>query len=191
MIENYFYPEASPKADEVTEINPVESIDLRPLDTVTASKEKDVKGLRQSLLIKNYDILCESRPLNVSIVNVLKNLVNANSEEELDKDADVEYLSEIKADIKRNPIIKRLKYTGRNQATSTIITLISNYCGEKGMVYTQGMLDIIIPFVLLESSYFKIEEVYAILKKFLGDFVLNSLQSMHNGEEKCLPFLMG
>lgn len=28
MIENYFYPEASPKAEEVTEINPVESIDL-------------------------------------------------------------------------------------------------------------------------------------------------------------------
>ena len=125
----------------------------------------------------------------MSIVNVLKNLVSADAVE-FDNDLEVDYLNEIKADRKRNPIIKRLKYTGRMKATENLILLVSHYCEEKGMVYTQGMLDIIIPFMLLESCYFTLEEVYAIMKKFLGDFVLNSLQSMYNGEEKCLPFLM-
>ena len=51
------------------------------------------------------------------------------------------------------------------------------------------MLDIILPFLFLKSKCFRLGEVYAHAKKFLTNFIHNTLQTMHNGEEKCLPFL--
>lgn len=52
------------------------------------------------------------------------------------------------------------------------------------------MLDILIPFLFLRSKYFRTSEVYAHAKKFLASFIHNTLHTMHNGNEKWLPYLL-
>ena len=86
----------SDKANDIKEIGPVESIDLWPISEISKTDIFDVWGLKHSILLQEYDSLCQSRPLNCSIVNVIKNLLNVNPTDEdqfknWDKDTDVDF----------------------------------------------------------------------------------------------------
>lgn len=51
IIDHYFYPEMSEKANEIKDIGPVESIDLKPLADISKTDSFDVRGLKHSVLL--------------------------------------------------------------------------------------------------------------------------------------------
>ena len=173
------------------EINPVESIDLNSVEKLRLNKHPDIRGLRQSTIIQEYESLCKNLPFNCSIISTLKALINANAEdasefERWDKDCDVEYRSSIVSDIKRCSVWKRPNH---QQLGKYLLQITVFYCENSNVEYTQGMLDIVIPFLYLKSKHFALKEVYSHVKKFMKVFIHNTIHSSHDGKQKWLPYL--
>lgn len=70
-----------------------------------------------------------------------------------DKDTDVDFKDSIISDIKRCSIVNKLGADSQ-KVQEQLLMLLVFYCVSTEIKFTQGMVDIMIPFLLLESKYF-------------------------------------
>jgi len=78
-----------------------------------------------------------------------------------------------------------------------LVKVIYFYCKNENVRYQQGMLDILLPFIMLHSRNFRLAEVYGSFKStpqinpiaFMSTCIYNTLLSKSTGTETWLPHL--
>ena len=108
---------------------------------VKTNADPDVRGFKYSLLIHEFDTLCQRQPLNCAIVNVLKSLAQANSEDTVafdnwDRDTDVDYQNDIINDAKRCILLQKVSERYRDSVKKNLIELAVFYCEQRNVQYT-------------------------------------------------------
>ena len=192
LIEDYFYPEV----DKIS-INPSDHTPIIHSDIDEMIKSRDYKSrptfmaLEGIVAFKEIGNASSKYLLNWSIIQTIKKIIKIEEADVVafnnwDKDAETDYTENIINDIKRSRIRDS---TEKESILEDLLLVIVFYWEHNTIVYQQGMQDIFIPFVYLQSKEFSLAEVYAYTKGFIDMLMPNILHSKFNGKDYSLPHL--
>jgi hypothetical protein len=71
--------------------------------------------------------------------------------------------------------------------------VVEFYCFAQNVMYCQGMLEVLLPFLYMkqvdEHADFDLACVYAFFKRFVRHYIPNNLHTKFNGRSQILPYL--
>jgi hypothetical protein len=95
------------------------------------------------------------------------------------------YSDQIDKDIVRTKILKQNAHLHAD-----VHRVLEYYCYVKNVTFCQGMIEVMMPFLLMKSPAFDLACVYAYFKRFMASYLPNTLHTKLNGRgSTSLPYL--
>ena len=95
------------------------------------------------------------------------------------------YTDQIDKDIVRTKILKQNAHLHAD-----VHRVLEYYCYVKNVTFCQGMIEVMMPFLLMKGPAFDVASVYAYFKRFMASYLPNTLHTKLNGRGgTSLPYL--